>query len=120
MENLHVNAHVNGPARDAPRPVGAAVIARAVRAVRSLAFFVVYFAYLIFAVGLVQRLVIWPLALLLSGHRRSIVGWWLRLHARSTLAQARWLANVRVSTRGAIAPGPCLLVMNHQSVFDIP
>jgi 1-acyl-sn-glycerol-3-phosphate acyltransferase len=52
--------------------------------------------------------------------RRSIIRAWLRAHSRSTLAMARLLANVRVTVRGAIPPESCIVVMNHQSVLDIP
>ncbi|HEY9450673.1 MAG TPA: lysophospholipid acyltransferase family protein, partial [Gemmatimonadaceae bacterium] len=52
--------------------------------------------------------------------RRRLVRAWLRFHARSTLAMAHGIANVRISVRGAIPPESCIVVMNHQSVLDIP
>lgn len=52
--------------------------------------------------------------------RASIVRGWLRLNARATLAIARWLADVRVTVDGEIPAEPCVVVMNHQSVLDIP
>ena len=87
---------------------------------RSILFFVVYLLYLAIALGLPQRLVVWPLVTLFPARRRAVVGAWLRLHARGTLALARVLANVKVTIRGPIAKGPCVVVMNHQSVLDIP
>jgi 1-acyl-sn-glycerol-3-phosphate acyltransferase len=90
------------------------------RALRSSAFFLTYFLYLLAIVGLGQRLLVWPAVLLLPRRRRAIMGGWLRAHARATLAMARALANVRVSARGAVAPESCIVLMNHQSVLDIP
>ncbi len=92
---------------------------RVIRALRSGAFFAVYLAHMLLTFGAVQRVLVWPLALLLPARRRDIVGWWFRLQAHLTLAMARWLANVRVTIQGAIEPGSCVVVMNHQSVLDI-
>jgi 1-acyl-sn-glycerol-3-phosphate acyltransferase len=57
---------------------------------------------------------------LAPGRRRALVRGWLRFHSRATFALARGLANVRVTVRGAIEPSSCVVVMNHQSVLDIP
>jgi 1-acyl-sn-glycerol-3-phosphate acyltransferase len=69
---------------------------RAPRTIRSVAFLLVFAAYVSGVIGLGQRLVIWPLAL------------------------ARTLAGVRVSVDGAIPADGCIVVMNHQSLLDIP
>ncbi|HKC12983.1 MAG TPA: lysophospholipid acyltransferase family protein [Vicinamibacteria bacterium] len=90
------------------------------RALRSGAFLAVYLVHMLLTFGAVQRFVVWPLALLWPARRRDIVGWWFRFQAHLTLAMARVLANVRVTTQGAIEPGSCVVVMNHQSVLDIP
>lgn len=95
-------------------------IIRLGRALRSGTFFAIYFAYLILIVGLGQRLYLWPAIVLAPRHRRRLVGAWLRGHARATLAMARILAGVRVSILGAIPAESCIVVMNHQSVLDIP
>ena len=93
---------------------------RLAHALRSVVFFVVYFAYLTFVMGLAQRLVIWPLITVAPSRRRAIVGAWLRFNARATFGLARALAGVRLSVRGAIPPEAVVVVMNHQSVLDIP
>jgi 1-acyl-sn-glycerol-3-phosphate acyltransferase len=90
------------------------------RAARSLSFFAVYGLWTVFYFGLVQRLVIWPLAVLLPKRRTTIVGAWFNHLARSTLVMARWLAGVRVRVRGSVPPGSCVVIMNHQSLIDIP
>jgi 1-acyl-sn-glycerol-3-phosphate acyltransferase len=79
-----------------------------------------YAIYVIVFLGGFQRLVIWPACLLLPRRRTSIVGAWLRLNARATLALARWLADVRVTVDGEIPAASCIVVMNHQSLLDIP
>jgi 1-acyl-sn-glycerol-3-phosphate acyltransferase len=93
---------------------------RALRAVRSGAFLLVYAGYLSAVVGLGQRLVLWPAVVLAPRRRGSLVRAWLRAHALATLGMARRIAGVRVSVEGAIAPGSCVVVMNHQSLLDIP
>lgn len=90
------------------------------RAARSLLFFGVYGLYTVSFFGLVQRLVIWPLVVLLKHRRTAIMGAWFNHLARSTLFQARWLAGVRVDVRGAVPPGSFVVIMNHQSLIDIP
>lgn len=45
---------------------------------------------------------------------------WLRMQAHATLALARIVAGVRLTVRGTIPPRSCIVVMNHQSVLDIP
>ena len=94
-------------------------VQRALRAARSLGFFLFYFVYLIFFVGLLQRLVIWPLITLRPSHRDQIVGRWLRLNGRATMALCRVLANVQMTVHGAIPAGNFVVLMNHQSVVDI-
>jgi 1-acyl-sn-glycerol-3-phosphate acyltransferase len=95
-------------------------IVRFGRIVRSGAFFIVYTCYLMTIIGLGQRLIVWPMIVLVPRWRQRIVRGWLRFHARATFAMARLLANVRLSVEGAIAPESCIVVMNHQSVLDIP
>jgi 1-acyl-sn-glycerol-3-phosphate acyltransferase len=93
---------------------------RALRAARSFLFFAVYGVFLVFFFGLVQRLVIWPLTLLRPARRNDIVGGWFRLLANATLGLARVFADVRLDRRGSIPPGSCVVLMNHQSLLDIP
>jgi 1-acyl-sn-glycerol-3-phosphate acyltransferase len=91
------------------------------RAARSAAFLLAYVGYLGTVVGLGQRLLLWPMIALFPRRRQSLVRGWLRTHAHGTLALARVLAGVRVRVDGApVAAESCVVVMNHQSVLDIP
>jgi 1-acyl-sn-glycerol-3-phosphate acyltransferase len=92
------------------------------RAARSAGFLVAYVGYLGAVVGLGQRLLLLPMIALFPGSRQTLVGGWLRTHARATLALARLLAGVRVTHAAgvSIAAESCVVVMNHQSVLDIP
>ena len=69
----------------------------------------------------VQRFLVVPLARLLPGRRIAILGWWqhvMRAIALSpivTLGGARFPRPPRIPGGGGV-----LIVMNHQSVFDIP
>jgi 1-acyl-sn-glycerol-3-phosphate acyltransferase len=91
------------------------------RAARSAAFLVAYVGYLGAVLGLGQRLFLWPTIALFPARRQSLVRRWLAVHARATLGMARLLAGVRVRVGGArVAPESCVVVMNHQSVLDIP
>ena len=90
------------------------------RALRSVAFLVVYALYLVFFFGLVQRLLIWPLTLLFRKRRTAIVGAWFELLANTTLGLARGLGGVRLEILGSVPPGSSVAVMNHQSLLDIP
>jgi 1-acyl-sn-glycerol-3-phosphate acyltransferase len=101
---------------DMPR----AAISRWVKMMRSAAFILPYTLYLTFILGLGQRLVIWPLITLWPAGRYRVVGPWLRAAARTTLWMARTLAGVRVRWQGSIPAEPVVVVMNHQSVLDIP
>jgi 1-acyl-sn-glycerol-3-phosphate acyltransferase len=93
---------------------------RGLRAARSLLFFAVYAVYLVFFFGLPQRVIIWPLTLLLPAWRNDIVGFWFRLLANTTIALARVVAGVRLARSGSVPPGSCVVLMNHQSLLDIP
>jgi 1-acyl-sn-glycerol-3-phosphate acyltransferase len=90
------------------------------RTLRSGLLFLVYWLYLGCFVGLGQRFVIWPAILLVPHRRTAIARAWLRLNARITLRLARSIANVRVSMQGPRPAESCVLVMNHQSLLDIP
>jgi len=90
------------------------------RELRSGAFFVSFACYAIVVIGLGQRLLLWPAIALLPRYRTAMVRAWLRFHARATLWLARVVAGVRFSIHGAIPRESCIVVMNHQSVLDIP
>ncbi|HEX5180186.1 MAG TPA: 1-acyl-sn-glycerol-3-phosphate acyltransferase [Gemmatimonadaceae bacterium] len=70
--------------------------------------------------GLGQRLLLWPAIFLFPARRRAMVRAWLRFHATATLRMARALAGVRLTTNGLLPAESCIVVMNHQSVLDIP
>lgn len=109
------NSTLHAPTAGAARPS-----AGWMRAPRSLLFIAVYMLYVVVVMGLGQRLVIWPLITIQPSRRRAIVRWWLQANARATLWLSRVLAGVRLTVRGSIPPEPCIAVMNHQSVLDIP
>jgi 1-acyl-sn-glycerol-3-phosphate acyltransferase len=90
------------------------------RAVRSCSFFFVYSLYLVFFFDLVERLFLWPYLALFPQRRVAVVSTWFRVLAHSTLGLARLLAGVRLRVDGALPPGAFVLVMNHQSLLDIP
>jgi 1-acyl-sn-glycerol-3-phosphate acyltransferase len=84
-----------------------------------MAFFAVYAVYLVCPFEVGNRLVaLW--SRVKPERRRALVGAWFRWLARTTLGLARGLANVRVTFEGSIPPEACVVVMNHQSLLDIP
>jgi 1-acyl-sn-glycerol-3-phosphate acyltransferase len=93
---------------------------RVLRAAQSFLFFAVYAVFLVFFFGLGQRLIIWPLTLLFPARRNDIVGWWFRLLANATIGLARVFGDVRLERSGSLAPGSTVVLMNHQSLLDIP
>jgi 1-acyl-sn-glycerol-3-phosphate acyltransferase len=93
---------------------------RVPRAARSFLFFGVYAIFLVFFFGLPQRVVISPLVLLLPSRRIDIVGWWFRFLANATIGLARVFAGVRLERTGSVPAGSCIVLMNHQSLLDIP
>ncbi|MGI9078430.1 MAG: lysophospholipid acyltransferase family protein [Gemmatimonadaceae bacterium] len=114
---MNINYSVSPPPRSGSAP---SRLSQLGRAVRSSAFIVAYFLSLVLVLGTGQRILIWPAIVFFPGRRRGIIRAWLALQAQATLAIARGLAGVRVTVRGAISPEACVVVMNHQSVLDIP
>jgi 1-acyl-sn-glycerol-3-phosphate acyltransferase len=115
-----VNSHHSDMPHPAERAIGASMVPRLGRRLRSMLCAICYLVYLLLAMGLPQRVVIWPLVTVLPSRRRAIVRAWLQLQARATLGLFRRVANVRVSVQGAIPPASCIVLMNHQSVLDLP
>jgi 1-acyl-sn-glycerol-3-phosphate acyltransferase len=95
-------------------------VGRALRAAQSVVFFAVYAVFMILFFGLPQRLIVWPAAILLPSYRVRIVGLWFYMMARATQGMARFIADVRIDYQGIVPPGPCVVLMNHQSLLDIP
>ena len=91
-----------------------------IRALRSLVFAVIYPIYLVVVMGTVQELVIRPLCALMPAHRPTLVRWWLKTHARVVLGMARSIGGLRLHVRGSLPEASCIVLMNHQSLLDIP
>jgi 1-acyl-sn-glycerol-3-phosphate acyltransferase len=101
-----------------PRP--ASRVTRAYRAVRSLLFLSVFAIHLLIVIAAGQRLVVLPLLKLFPRYGLRIRRAWLRLHAIVTTRLARTLGGMRLVVQGAIPRESVVVVMNHQSVMDIP
>lgn len=106
-------AHACGTAQPLPTR-------RLSRIARSLFFFAVYFAYLTLLMAPYQRVVVWPQAKLFPSRRAKLLRDWLQLQARTVLGLAKNLAGFRYSVQGSIEAKSCIVVMNHQSIMDIP
>lgn len=91
-----------------------------IRATRSLAFAVIYSIYLVAVMAPVQWLVIRPLCALNPLRRAAILRWWFQVQAHWVLGLTRVLGGLRVDLRGSLPDTPLVLVMNHQSLLDIP
>ncbi|HET6230063.1 MAG TPA: lysophospholipid acyltransferase family protein [Longimicrobiaceae bacterium] len=85
-----------------------------------MSFFAVSIGWLATVMGAGQRLVIWPLVTLAPSRRTATMARWFHFNASAVMSIARVVAGVRVRVRGRIAPGACVVVMNHQSVLDVP
>jgi 1-acyl-sn-glycerol-3-phosphate acyltransferase len=116
------------PLRDLPTDIGPAatgsnvlsIAGRAGRAARSLIFLSVYFSYLLLVMEPLHWLAVGPLLAFQPSRRRARLRSWIRLQTRVMFAMARILAGLRISVHGAIEATSCIVVMNHQSIFDIP
>jgi 1-acyl-sn-glycerol-3-phosphate acyltransferase len=94
---------------------------RAYRAARSLIFLLVFILLqLLILITAGQRLIIIPLLALFPSRRLSIMRRWLRFHAILSTGLARTLGGMRLRVQGAIPKESVVVVMNHQSVMDIP
>ena len=95
-------------------------ISSAYRAARSLIFLLVFSLHLLIIIAAGQRLVILPLLKLFPRHGLRIRRAWLRFQAIATTGLARGLGGMRLRVQGAIPRESVVVVMNHQSVMDIP
>src|SRR5262245_44942954 len=91
-----------------------------VRTTQSLIFSVIYCIYVIAVMEPLQWLVIGPLCALRPSWRPAILRPWFRWQARAILGLAQGVGGLRVHVRGAIPETSVVLVMNHQSLLDIP
>jgi 1-acyl-sn-glycerol-3-phosphate acyltransferase len=70
--------------------------------------------------GLYQRLFVWPVVLVRPARRAAVVSAYMRMMSRMIHRLIR-LGGARTRWRGPLPTGaPALLVMNHQSLLDIP
>jgi 1-acyl-sn-glycerol-3-phosphate acyltransferase len=95
-------------------------VTRVYRAARSLIFLLVFSVYLLVVIAGGNRLLIPPLLKLFPRYSLRIRRAWLRLHAIVTTGLARTFGGMRLDVQGAIPRESVVIVMNHQSVMDIP
>lgn len=95
-------------------------VTRAVRWARSALSMMLFFLYLLLFMGPAQRLIVFPLVWLLPRRRTRVLGWWIRLQAWITRSIVSYGAGVRIRVSGTTVRESCIVVMNHQSVLDIP
>lgn len=110
----------SAPARNTPRKGSGSRFADRIKVARSLTFFAAAIGWLVVGVGVGTRVVLWPAITLFPRLREPLLGRYIRFHGRFYLGLARRLAGVRFNIRGQLPRGSILVVMNHQSIFDIP
>lgn len=93
---------------------------RAYRAARSLIFLLAFSVYLFVVIAGGNRLLIPPLLKIFPRRSLRIRRAWLRMHAIATTGLARTFGGMRLEVHGAIPRESVVVVMNHQSVMDIP
>jgi 1-acyl-sn-glycerol-3-phosphate acyltransferase len=113
-----MNADSSSPSTS--RALGTARGSGFARTLRSGIFFFVYSVFTLTIFDLGQRLLIWPAVRLQPVKQRAIMGGWLRFLAAASLWISRVVGGVRLTIRGAAPAESCLMVMNHQSLLDIP
>jgi 1-acyl-sn-glycerol-3-phosphate acyltransferase len=113
---------IGAAAADSPalEPAPASRMTRAYRVARSLIFLLVFALYLLVVIAGGNRLLMPPLLKLFPRHSLRIRRAWLRLHAIVTTGLARTFGGMRLKVQGAIPRESVVVVMNHQSVMDIP
>jgi len=91
----------------------------ALRALRS-AFGFLLIAPLFFVTGSFQRFVLWPYVTLRPARRKAVMDPFMRFMARSVLLCMR-IGGARIRETGRLpTERPLLVLMNHQSLLDIP
>lgn len=80
----------------------------------------VYAVFITLVMGGGQRLLIIPLCRLRPSASTRIFAAWIRFMGRSTLALLQRLAGVRLTVDGQTGAHSCIVLMNHQSLLDIP
>ena len=102
------------------QPAPASPVTRAYRAARSLLFLLAFSVYLVVVIAVGNRILIPPLLKLFPRHSLRIRRVWLRMHAIATTGLARTFGGMRLEVQGAVPRESVVVVMNHQSVMDIP
>ena len=120
VNTISSDAIGGAPADTSALPAPASRVTRAYRAARSLIFLLAFSVYLLIVIAGGNRFLIPPLIKLLPRHDLRIRRAWLRLHAIVTTGLARTLGGMRLEVQGAIPRESVVVVMNHQSVMDIP
>ncbi len=90
------------------------------RVSRSAAFVLVYLIFVVLCMGCVQRFILVPLAWGFPVLVDRMLAPWSRFLSWVPLTLLRGIAGVRVSIEGAIGPENRVVIMNHQSLIDIP
>lgn len=91
-----------------------------IRAAQSLLFAIIYSIYLVVVMLPFQGLVLRPLCALKPKWRPAILRGWFRFSAEWVVGMARVLGGLRYDSDGPLPAEPLILVMNHQSLLDIP
>lgn len=91
-----------------------------IRAARSLTFAVIYSIYLLVVMLPVQRFVLKPLCALNPKWRPTILRWWFRAQADWVLGMTCGIGGLRIHYPPPLPAVPLVVVMNHQSLLDIP
>ena len=91
-----------------------------IRATQSLLFAVIYSIYLLVVMPPVQGLIVRPLCALDPRRRPAILRWWFQLQAHLVVGLARVPGGLRVRVEGSLPDTSLIMVMNHQSMLDIP
>ncbi|HTG53318.1 MAG TPA: lysophospholipid acyltransferase family protein [Gemmatimonadaceae bacterium] len=93
---------------------------RAVRVFRAGLMFAVWLPSFVIVFAIVQRLILMPLIMIVPRWRARIMGPWLRFQGDWCVLLMRTLGGCTVTVHGSIPKEAVVVVMNHQSVADIP
>jgi 1-acyl-sn-glycerol-3-phosphate acyltransferase len=109
-----VNSVVIGAESDTGR------VARAVRTFRAVLFFALWLPFFTIVFAIVQRVFLFPACLIVPRWRAPLLGWWLRFQGDFCVFMLRAAGGCRLTVQGEIPKEAVVVVMNHQSVADIP
>jgi 1-acyl-sn-glycerol-3-phosphate acyltransferase len=87
---------------------------------QSLLFAVIYSIYLVLVMLPVQGLIVRPLCALNPKRRPAILRFWFSFQAHWVLGLCRTLGGLKIDVQGALPAESLIVVMNHQSLLDIP